>query len=171
MILFSRSISSVISPINSLYNSTGTSSWARSESANTFIEVSGVFSSCDTLDTNSSLDLSTTRILPSILLKASEISAVSVYVFSQRSSDSYPSFTASMAFVILPNGRTISVDNNTAMIRIIIAIVPMIRSHIFFRSPPLSIILSVETLMSTTPMTCLLLFTGVVTSKNRFFSS
>ena len=43
IILFSRSISSAISPMNSLYNSTGTSSCASSESANTFIEVRGVF--------------------------------------------------------------------------------------------------------------------------------
>ena len=78
MILFSLSISSDKSPMNSLYNSAGTSSCVRRESASTFMEVRGVFSSWDTLETNSFLESSRTLILPSILLNASEISCVSV---------------------------------------------------------------------------------------------
>ena len=45
IILLSLSISSAISTINSLYNSFGTFSWLKRESANTFIEVIGVFNS------------------------------------------------------------------------------------------------------------------------------
>ena len=59
MIWFSRSISSEISVINSRYSSTGTSSIPIRESASTRIEVMGVFSSWDTLETNSWRDWST----------------------------------------------------------------------------------------------------------------
>ena len=45
MILFSRSISTVISCINSLYSSAGTLSCPASESARTLMDVMGVFSS------------------------------------------------------------------------------------------------------------------------------
>ena len=78
IILFSLSISSVISERNSWYSSSGTPCCPTRESARTFMEVIGVFSSWDTLDTNSCLDSSRVFILESILLNASVISAVSV---------------------------------------------------------------------------------------------
>ena len=77
IILFSLSISSAISTINSLYNSTGTSSCAIKESANTFMEVIGVFNSWETLDTNSCLESSKTFIFFNSSLKASMICSVS----------------------------------------------------------------------------------------------
>ena len=77
MILFSRSISDAISTINSWYNSTGAPSWAVSESASTFMDVSGVFSSCDTLETNSCRDSSNNFIFLSIALILADISSVS----------------------------------------------------------------------------------------------
>ena len=78
IILVSLSISLPISSINSLYNSIGASSMLLRESANTFIEVNGVFNSCDTFETNSCLDSSKTFILPSKELNFSHISIVSV---------------------------------------------------------------------------------------------
>ena len=63
MIFVSLSISFVISPINSLYISTGASSPIQFiESASTFMDVRGVFNSCETFDTNSCLDSSITFI-------------------------------------------------------------------------------------------------------------
>ena len=68
MISASRSISWTISSMNSLYISAGTSLCVRSDSDNTFIEVIGVFSSCDTFETNSCLDSSSNCALLNILL-------------------------------------------------------------------------------------------------------
>ena len=59
MIWFSLSISSDMSVMNSRYSSTGASSIPIRESASTRMEVMGVFSSWDTLETNSCLDWST----------------------------------------------------------------------------------------------------------------
>ena len=69
MIPFSLSISDAISCINSLYTSTGVLGSARSESASSFIEVIGVLSSCDTFETNSSFEASSSLALSSISLK------------------------------------------------------------------------------------------------------
>ena len=78
IILLSLSISSEISIINSRYSSTGTSSIPISESASTRMDVIGVFSSWDTLDTNSSLDWSTVFSLVSVVVTADDISLVSL---------------------------------------------------------------------------------------------
>ena len=69
IILFSLSISLTISSMNSLYTSTGTFSCVLSESANTFMDVIGVLSSCDTFETNSDLEESSSLFLSIILLK------------------------------------------------------------------------------------------------------
>ena len=81
MIVFSRSISSAMSVINSLYSSFGTSPispCATRESASTFMEVNGVFNSWDTLETNSCRESSCTFIRLRIRLYASDRSSVSV---------------------------------------------------------------------------------------------
>ena len=78
MILSSRSISSAISTMNSRYSSTGTSSCAIRESASTFMEVIGVFSSWETFATKSCLVSSSAFILCSTLLNASTICSVSM---------------------------------------------------------------------------------------------
>ena len=58
MIWFSLSTSFLISSMNSRYISTGALSICSRESARTFMEVIGVLSSWDTLETNSCLDSS-----------------------------------------------------------------------------------------------------------------
>ena len=103
---FSLSISSAISCINSRYNSFGTSSCVRRESASTFMEVSGVFSSWDTLDTNSCLDSSTSLSFASIRLNVSEIFSVSVQSWISRSPSSDPSTSPPIDRFICCSGRT-----------------------------------------------------------------
>ena len=92
IILLSLSISSTISVMNSRYISFGTSSCKSRESASTFMEVIGVFSSCDTFETNSCLDSSNTCILLSNTLNDSVSSANSWYLLSTLSFSRCPSF-------------------------------------------------------------------------------
>ena len=76
IIFASLSISSEISCINSAYISFGTFSILIKESANTLIDVIGVFNSWDTLATNSSLDLSASCSFARVVLIFSEIDLV-----------------------------------------------------------------------------------------------
>ena len=74
------------------------------ESASTFMEVSGVLSSCDTFDTNSCLDSSITRMPESIELKLLQIVFVSVQSFTFSSASPYPAFISAMPSESFLNG-------------------------------------------------------------------
>ena len=79
IILFSRSISVVISCMNSLYSSNGAFSCMFKESASTFIDVKGVFNSCETFETNSCLESSSTFMRSNSSFVRSQINSVSEY--------------------------------------------------------------------------------------------
>ena len=78
IILSSLSISLLISVRNSLYISTLASGWLSRESASTFIDVIGVLSSWDTLDTNSCLLPSSFLAFFNILLNELDTASSSV---------------------------------------------------------------------------------------------
>ena len=90
IIFASLSISSEISCINSAYISFGTFSIPISESAKTLIEVIGVFSSCDTFATNSSLNLSAACNFASVVLIFSDMDFVSLYSLCSSFWSSFP---------------------------------------------------------------------------------
>ena len=153
MIWFSRSTSFLMSIMNSRYISTGTSSCCTRESARTFIDVMGVLSSWETLETNSCLDSSSAFILARTWLKASAMCSVSTNAGALIGSVEYPAFTADISVESFSNGFIRTVDrtneiNNTANIRI------TSRSIAFRLSiPSVFLIETVDTLASRTPLT------------------
>ena len=133
MILVSRSISPPISCINSRYSSIGTSSCPFNESASTFIEVSGVFNSWETLDTNSCLESSSTFIRAVSSLNLVDISCVSEKSSTLRSLLPYPVWISSMDFDILRNGLVRHPARNTATARITSALITCIVRILVFK--------------------------------------
>ena len=153
MIWFSLSTSFLISTMNSRYISTGTLSCSTSESARTFMEVIGVLSSWDTLETNSCLDSSSAFMRASTWLKASAMCSVSRKAGALMGSVENPAFTADISPESFSNGLIRTVDrtnesNNTARIRI------ASRSIAFRLSiPSVFLIETVDTLARRTPFT------------------
>ena len=153
MIWFSLSTSFLISIMNSRYISTGTLSCCTRESARTFIDVIGVFSSWETLETNSCLDSSSAFILASTWLNASAMCSVSKKAGALIGSVEYPAFTAEISPDSFSKGFIRAVERtneirSTANIRI------NSRSMAFrLRIPSVFLIETVETLARRTPFT------------------
>ena len=153
MIWFSLSTSFLMSIMNSLYISTGTLSCETRESARTFIEVMGVLSSWDTLETNSCLDSSKAFMRARTWLNASAMCSVSRNAGAFMGSVEYPALTAEISPESLSNGfiRTVERTNeisSTASIRI------TSRSIAFRLSmPSVFLIETVDTLARRTPLT------------------
>ena len=155
MILFSRSISLAISCRNSRYISGEAFSSMSRESARTFIEVMGVFSSWETFETNSWREASRALARRSTWLKASAMCSVSTMAGAWTGSLENPMRTAPMSRDSFSKGCTNREEMSSASEKTSSTITSSIFSA--FR-PRISCVLrmdAVETLASMTPRTSL----------------
>ena len=117
------------------------------------MEVIGVRSSWDTLDTNSCLDVSSTFIRPSTLLKASPICSVSTQSVTEIGSLLYPSCASSSASVIFSKGLIRILAASTETIVVTMITITSTINALRLKISIVTLMLSVDALTSMTPLT------------------